>query len=123
MEFIIEHWSTIVGVLVIIAGAIVSIIKFVKSGKAVQLANIEEWLVYATAIAEKELGGGTGQLKLRYVYDMFVVKFPTLAKIITFAQFSNMVDKSLEHMKGMLESNKAVNSFVTGSDNKEEASN
>ena len=55
MEFIIEHWSTIVGVLVIIAGAIVSIIKFVKSGKAVQLANIEEWLVYATAIAEKEL--------------------------------------------------------------------
>lgn len=123
MEFIIEHWSTIAGVLVIVIGAIVSIIKFVKSGKAIQLANIEEWLVYATAIAEKELGGGTGQLKLRYVYDMFIAKFPTLSKIIKFEQFSKMVDKSLEHMKGMLESNKAVNNFVTGSDNKEEASN
>ena len=122
MEFIIEHWTTIVGVLIIVVGAIFSIVKFIKNGKAIQLVNIEEWLIYATAIAEKELVGGTGQLKLRYVYDMFVVKFPTLAKIITFEQFSKMVDKALEHMKEMLESNKAVNNYVTGS-NKEEASN
>ena len=52
-----------------------------------QLKKVKEWLLWAVAEAEKELGSGTGQLKLRYVYDMFIVKFPSLAKIISFETF------------------------------------
>lgn len=114
MDFIIENWATIIGVVIIVISAVVSIIKFIKSGRAIQIANIEEWLVYATAMAEKELGGGTGKLKLRYVYDMFVVKFPWLAKIIKFEQFSSMVDKALSNMNNLLASNNAVQTYVNG---------
>ena len=63
---------------------------------------------------EKELGGGTGQIKLRYVYDMFVARFAWLARVISFEAFSMMVDEALERMKKMLESNKAMQTLVSG---------
>ena len=63
-------------------------------------------------MAEKELGGGTGKLKLRYVYDLFLTKFNWLAKVITFEQFSDLVDEALEEMKRLLESNNAVKEIV-----------
>lgn len=62
----------------------------------------------------KELGGGTGQIKLRYVYDMFVARFAWLARVISFEAFSMMVDEALERMKKMLESNKAMQTLVSG---------
>ena len=64
--------------------------------------------------SEKELGGGTGQIKLRYVYDMFVTRFAWLARVISFEAFSMMVDEALERMKKMLESNKAMQMLVSG---------
>ena len=67
-----------------------------------------------TPKAEKELGGGTGQIKLRYVYDMFVARFAWLARVISFEAFSMMVDEALERMKKMLESNKAMQTLVSG---------
>lgn len=72
----------------------------------------KQWLLYAVTKAEKELGGGTGQIKLRYVYDMFVARFVWLARVISFEAFSMMVDEALERMKKMLESNKAMQDFV-----------
>ena len=68
----------------------------------------------AVTKAEKELGGGTGQIKLRYVYDMFVARFAWLARVISFEAFSMMVDEALERMKKMLESNKAMQTLVSG---------
>ena len=79
-----------------------------------QLKKVREWLLYAVTKAEKELGGGTGQIKLRYVYDMFVARFTWLAQVISFEMFSMMVDEALEKMKGMLESNKAMQELVNG---------
>jgi len=64
-----------------------------------QLNKVREWLLYAVTKAEKELGGGTGQIKLRYVYDMFVARFTWLARVISFEAFSMMVDEALERMK------------------------
>ena len=71
-----------------------------------------EWLLYAVTKAEKELGAGTGKLKLRYVYDMFVARFEWLAKVITFDMFSMMVDEALEQMRTMLDSNEAVQKLI-----------
>ena len=115
MEFISENWMFIVLVIAAVAIGIVYAIRFFKSSKTEQLHKIREWLLYATSIAEKELGGGTGQLKLRYVYDMFVNKFTWLAKIIAFDKFSELVDEVLDDMNKLLQTNQAVSAYVKGS--------
>ncbi len=70
--------------------------------------------MWAVTEAEKDLGGGTGKLKLRQVYDLFVTRFPWLAKIVSFELFSGMVDDALEEMREMLAQNKAVKELVEG---------
>ena len=69
-------------------------------------------MLFAVAEAEKELGSKTGQLKLRYVYDMFVSKFPYLVKFISFEYFSTLVDDVLVKFRKMLETNKAIQQYV-----------
>ena len=114
MEFIVDNWAVIVAALSILAVAIVTIVRFVGLPTASQLAKVKEWLLWAVTEAEKELGGGTGQLKLRQVYDLFVTRFPWIAKLISFALFSTMVDEALDEMRHLLDTNTAVAAFVTG---------
>lgn len=112
MKFIVENWFVIVA-MVAVGGSIgYAIYSFVKMPTDKQLNKVREWLLYAVTKAEKELGGGTGQIKLRYVYDMFVARFTWLAKTISFEMFSMMVDEALDKMKTMLESNKAMQELV-----------
>ena len=117
MEFLLEFWPIMISVISAIVIITVETIRFFGSGTDKQLDKVREWLVYATAIAEKELGSGTGKLKLRYVYDMFVTKFPWIAKFISFARFSVIVDEALDHMESILATNDAVNNYVTGTTN------
>lgn len=114
MNFITENWFVIVAGAASAACAGYAVYTFVKMPSSKQLNKVREWLLYAVTKAEKELGGGTGQLKLRYVYDMFVARFTWLAKVITFDMFSMMVDEALDKMKEMLEKNTAVQKLVTG---------
>lgn len=114
MKFITENWFVIVAILACAAAGGYTVYAFVKMPSDKQLNKVREWLLYAVTTAEKELGGGTGQIKLRYVYDMFVVRFAWLAKVVSFEMFSMMVDEALEKMKTMLESNKAMQELVTG---------
>lgn len=114
MEFIVDNWAVFVAALAILTVAIIAIIRFVGLPTKSQLAKVKEWLLWAVTEAEKELGGGTGQLKLRQVYDLFVTRFPWLAKIISFELFSAMVDEALEEMRKMLDTNTAVATFVSG---------
>lgn len=115
MEFIVDNWAVIVATLAIVAVAIVAIVRFVGLPTASQLSKVKEWLLWAVTEAEKELGGGTGQLKLRQVYDLFVTRFPWLAKLISFELFSTMVDEALNEMRHLLDTNTAVAAFVSGS--------
>lgn len=114
MDFFVENWYVIVALLVVVAVAVVLAVRFFKMPTAKQLATVKEWLLYATTLAEKELGGGTGKLKLRYVYDMFASKFPWVAKALSFEKFSDMVDESLGSMNDLLSKNAAVQLFVNG---------
>lgn len=120
MEFIIDNWPVIVAIIAGIALAVVTIIKFTNSSTEEQLKDVREWLIFATSLAEKELGGGTGPLKLRSVYDMFLSKFPWMAKIITFERFSSLVDEALPAMKELLKNNSAVQNYVNGSNEEKE---
>ena len=74
--------------------------------------KVREWLRVAVVEAEKELKTGTGQLKLRTVYDAFIDKFPIISSIIPFSIFSKMVDLALEWMNEQLEKNENIKAFV-----------
>ena len=74
--------------------------------------KVKEWLKYAVTLAEKELGTGTGQIKLREVYDWLLSTFPVFGRLIPFPIFSKMVDESLEWMRKQIESNNNIASFV-----------
>lgn len=114
MEFILENWPIIVAVIAVVAVAAVAVARFVGLPTDAQLSKVREWLLWAVTEAEKDLGGGTGKLKLRQVYDLFVQRFPWLAKAVSFELFSSLVDEALEEMREMLKTNEAAKAFVEG---------
>lgn len=85
---------------------------FLKMSKEQKISNIKQWLKFAVVEAEKVLGSGTGQLKLRYVYDLAVKQFPWIVSFVTFEIFSVWVDDALEWMNQQISENKAINSYV-----------
>lgn len=117
-EWIVENWFIIVAMATVAGGVVCTIYKFAGFPTAEQIAKIKQWLLLAVTQAERELGGGTGQLKLRYVYDLFISRFSVAAKIVSFEIFSTWVDEALEDMREMLKANKAVQKFISG-DNEE----
>lgn len=100
------------GIAVIVGAAAIGIYQFCKMTKQKQTEVVLEWLLLAVVKAEKELGSGTGQVKLRYVYDLFIDKFKFLALVISFNQFSGLVDQALDTMKGMIVNNKQVKDYI-----------
>lgn len=111
MNFITENWYIIVALAAFLGVGIAHVIRLIRNK---QLGKVREWLLWAVTGAEKELGGGTGRLKLRQVYDLFVTRFPWLVRVVSFELFEEMVDDALDEMRGMLETNKAVQALVNG---------
>ena len=112
LNFFIENWYFIVTAIVMVVMAGVICWNFFKLPTKEQIGKIKEWLLYAVTEAEKELGGGTGQLKLRQVYDLFVQRFPAVAAVISFDTFSGWVDEALEQMREMLAKNEHAAAYV-----------
>ena len=114
MEIIVNNWYIILALAAVLGMATWYIYRYFNLPSEAQLAKVREWLLWAVTEAEKELGGGTGKLKLRQVYDLFVTRFPWLARIVPFDLFSSMVDDALEDMREMLKTNQAVKAHVSG---------
>lgn len=114
MKWIVDNWSLLVVVLSVVVIIILYAKKFVKMPSEAQIKKVREWLLYAVVMAEKELGGGTGQIKLRYVYNLFAERFPSLVPIITFELFSALVDEALEKMRHLLDTNLDIKAYVEG---------
>jgi len=112
MEYIIENWFVLVGLISLASIALVAVKHFWGLPTKAQIAKVKEWLLYAVTVAEQDLGAGTGQLKLRLVYDMFVARFPLVAKAVSFETFAKWVDEALDEMKKMLATNPAVAALV-----------
>ena len=89
------------------------IYKILSTPSKEMLDNVVQWLVGAVTDAEKDLGGGTGALKLRQVYDLFLVRFPKLAHVISFELFKVLVDEALEIMREMVATNPNVMAVLT----------
>lgn len=75
--------------------------------------GFKNWLVWAVSEAEATFGSKTGKLKLRYVYDMAVERFPLISKFIPFALFGKLVDGALDVMRDMIENNKSIADAIT----------
>lgn len=114
VEFLIAYWWLLIIVVAALAVAGYAVYVFVKMPSNSQITKVKEWLLWAVTEAERELGSGTGQLKLRYVYDMFIVKFPAIAKVISFEAFSLMVDEVLEKFRDLLDKNQSLQNYITG---------
>ena len=106
------EWLSTVAVIMIVAFLS---FKFIQNEKT----NIKEWLLLAVTEAEKALGSGTGKLKLRQVYQMFVETFPVFSKLVGFDTFSLWVDDALATMYHLISTNISINEYI-GIDNKKE---
>ncbi len=114
MDKVVSNWYMIVGALALVMLCITMILDFFKLPTKEQRRKVKEWLLFAVTEAEKELGSGTGQLKLRKVYDMFCTRFPAVAQAVSFDTFCMWVDEALEKMKEMLRENEAVRTYTEG---------
>lgn len=108
LQFINDNWFLIIAAIAIVSVISIKLYKWFKQPNSEQIRQIQEWLIYAVAEAEKTLGSGTGELKLRYVYDKFVTKFPAAAIFISFEDFSIMVEKALQKFEELLQTNKNI---------------
>jgi hypothetical protein len=111
-EFIHEYWYLIIAMIAIISMVSITVYNWFKLPNNEQIEQVKQWLLYAVAKAEKELGSGTGQIKLRYVYNMFIAKFPAIALFLTFEEFSNLVDEALQELQELIDKNIAKYNFI-----------
>ena len=114
MTNLLTDWVLIVAALVVICMSIYVMADFKRKPRKEQIEQLREWLLYGCILAEKKYGSSTGQIKLRYVYDLFTQRFPWMAKIVSFEWFSELVDDALKQMRKMLEENKAIKAIVDG---------
>lgn len=82
--------------------------KFVKKSREEKIQVVKNWLLYAVAMAEKELGSGTGRIKLGQVYEQFLLVFPQLQRFISFDMFAKLVDDVLIQFQELVEENVTI---------------
>lgn len=100
MGFLNQYWVEIVlGAIVL---GFITYVSYLIYNK--RMDKVKEWLLYAVLEAEKFFGSGTGKIKLRYVYDKFVHRYPVLKIFISFERFSSMVDVALKELEELIKS-------------------
>ncbi len=109
LNFLIANWDS-VAVVAVIAGVIVFLI--VKDKRAI-LKKIIFCLVME---AEREFGGGTGEIKLAAVVARVYRLIPTIIRLfITEKQLVAMIERALKEAKAHLEKNNAIAAYVNAS--------
>ena len=116
MKAVVENWAITVSVVVTVAVAALAIYQFFLLPTDKQKEKVKEWLVWACIEAEKALQSGTGQAKLRRVYNAFIAvrAFSWLAKIISFDTFSAYVSEALVEAKKMIINSSSLAEYVYG---------
>lgn len=110
--WIANNWAVIVGLIALVTVVILAIRAFMKLPTSVQKEKVKKCLLAWVIQAEKELGGGTGKVKLSTVYGTFVTAFPILKNFISFETFNLWVDDALDEMRKMLEQNENLKQVV-----------
>ena len=116
MKWLVENLYLLVAAVALIGMAVGSVYLFLGQPSEKQKEKIKEWLIWACIEAERALQSGTGQLKLREVWNLFcaVPAFGWVARIIAFDTFSGWVKEALSTVKRMLVENPRLASYVYG---------
>ena len=116
MKWLVENWYLIVAAVALVGAAATVACRFLGQPSEKQVAKIKEWLIWACIEAERSLQSGTGQLKLREVWNLFcgVSAFRWVARIIAFDTFSGWVTEALAKVKRMLVENPSLAVYVYG---------
>lgn len=77
-----------------------------------QPSRLKEWLLNAVFDAEKLYGSKTGQIKLKYVYSLFIKRFPFMSNIISYSLFKKMVDTALQKLEELVKDNKSIKDIL-----------
>lgn len=93
---------------------VIAVVMLIAAVKVFGEQKVRNWLVWAVGKAEQEFGSGTGQLKLRSVYNQFIARFPKLSTFITFKRFAILVDEALGILSDMLKNGKIANIIEKG---------
>ena len=116
MKGLMENLYLLVAAVALVGAAATVACRFLGQPSEKQVAKIKEWLIWACIEAERGLQSGTGQLKLREVWNLFcaVPAFGWVARIISFDTFSGWVTEALATVKRMLVENPRLASYVYG---------
>ena len=114
MGWILDNWFMVITLLAVILAVASMLVQFAGRPNSEQLLALSEWLKYAVTEAEKQLGSGTGQLKLRYVWNMAIERFDWLDRVMEFEKFAYYVDLALVWMREQLEKNANIGTYVEG---------
>ena len=112
MTLLMEYWWLAIAILAILIIAFIFLITYINLPNSKKATKVKEWLLFAVVQAEKELGSGTGQLKLRYVYNLALSKFPVFIKLIPFELFSSFVDGALQQLGNLIENSEGVKKYM-----------
>ena len=107
LNFIAHNFLPLVAIIGAIVLVVLKVIDFVKKPTDEQIQGLQEWLKGQVA-----LGGGTGELKLRVVYNAAISKFPWVATYLTFDQFNNLVKIALDWMQEQMDDNIAIKDYI-----------
>lgn len=116
INLVVDNWFLVVALAAVLGVSVWAAVRFAGLPTEKQKEKIREWLVFACIEAERELQSGTGQLKLRDVWNKFcgIPVFATVAKFISFDEFSEWVKDALRKAKEMLVNNKTLANYVYG---------
>lgn len=112
LTLIINYWWFAIVLLAIAIICFSIVFAYVNLPHCKKAEKVKEWLLYAVVQAEKELGSGTGQLKLRYVYNLALSQFPIFIKIIPFEMFSKFVDGALKKLEDLINNNESIKEYM-----------
>lgn len=130
MQWLIDNWTLLASIIAAAVLASIKVVKYTKMSAEEKAAAereardkliraVSDWLLRAVSEAEKELGGGTGKLKIRAVYERAIEVFgPQIVNVITLEQLDEMAQKPLSEMRKMLESNSDAAKYVEGGEQK-----
>lgn len=113
LEWLFENWYMIIVAIAVLVGLGFATYRFIKLPKGEKLKKVKQMLLLWVTLAEKEYGSGTGEIKLRWVFDKFTAKYKFISFFISFERFSKWVDDALDKMRELLEKNENVNKLVS----------
>lgn len=119
MDFVLNYGFIIVLLLICISALGIRLFYFAYLPSEEKIENLMNVLYWLVSEAEKDLGSGTGALKLRKVYAACVKELPWVAKLMSFNKFADYVDDALKWMRTEIEKNPKFKAYIEGSGSNE----